>query len=299
MKNLLKLMSSVIGESITYRLGRALYMMGRCDTENNININGELLLQDVLIAAWERTTNENLSEHIEAKKCFIVFDIGANIGKWSIPLLNKFRNKNITKFTLHAFEPVPSTFEKLKANMNLQEPFEGYLNQLAISSSIGESQIFIKDEPCSGTNGFYTDIDGKTAKAIAVTTKTVTSYCAEYNIDKINILKIDTEGHDMEVMRGALPMLAKGQIWVLQFEYNHRWIYARNYLRDVFLLVSTLDYSVAKLQSGVFLVFDEWHFELEKFFEGNYVLIHNKLLDLISVRHVKFDAFNAMTTSCD
>jgi hypothetical protein len=45
------------------------------------------------------------------------------------------------------------------------------------------------------------------------------------------MIKIDAEGHDLAVLRGGQQLLKTHAISVLQFEYNHRWIYSRTYLR--------------------------------------------------------------------
>lgn len=101
----------------------------------------------------------------------------------------------------------------------------------------------------------------------------------------------------MEVIRGALPLLHKERISVLQFEYNHRWAFSRNFLRDVFVAVESLPYKVAKLQANHVLILETWHPELDKFFEGNYVLIHNDALTWFPEKFAKFDQFNTLSAT--
>ena len=99
----------------------------------------------------------------------------------------------------------------------------------------------------------------------------------------------------MEVIRGALPLLQTGRISVLQFEYNHRWAFSRNFLRDVFVAVENLPYKVTKLQTNTLLMFEEWHPELEKFFEGNYALIHKDALGWFPIKKAGFDKNNVLS----
>jgi hypothetical protein len=96
----------------------------------------------------------------------------------------------------------------------------------------------------------------------------------------------------MEVIAGALPLLVEERISVLQFEYNHRWIQARHFLRDAFQAVEGLPYRVAKLQGDRLLVFESWHHELEKFFEGNYALVHERAMPWFPVDRLHWDRFN-------
>ena len=101
---------------------------------------------------------------------------------------------------------------------------------------------------------------------------TLETFCSEHNITRIVFAKVDTEGNDMRVLEGARDLLERGAIDFLQFEYNHRWILFRNYLKDVFDLVEPLGYRVAKVTPHGLEVYRHWHFELEVFWEGNYLV---------------------------
>ncbi len=295
MRKLLSFLLPMLGARNSYRLGRAVYMWARGDIQNNMKENGEIALQSSMLSAWEKTaTNAGLLQTADDRN-LVVFDVGANVGDWSLSLLEELGRKKFFNYKLYAFEPVPATFDKLKENLEKYSQPEVSLNDIAMSSSTGFSEIFLVDELYGGTNSLYNIPNATNRKVVSVRTDTVFNYCRENNIEHIHILKCDTEGHDIEVIRGALPMLEKGQISIFQFEYNYRWIYSRNFLRDVFLLVDGLPYKVAKLQSNNLLVFEEWHYELDRFFEGNYALIHNDCLNWLQVRYVKFDVSNAMT----
>ena len=56
-----------------------------------------------------------------------------------------------------------------------------------------------------------------------------------------------------------------------QFEYNHRWILGRFFLRDAFELVQAFGYRVGKLTPRGVEFYPGWDPELETFVEGNYV----------------------------
>ncbi len=98
----------------------------------------------------------------------------------------------------------------------------------------------------------------------------------------------------MEVIRGALSLLKEERISVLQFEYNHRWAFSGNFLRDVFVTIEFLPYKLVKLQGDSLLVFEKWHPELDKFFEGNYGLVHHDSLNWFPTKSAEFDKFNVL-----
>lgn len=278
-----RLLSVVVGNRAAYRLGRLIYHNARGECADNIMQNGERLVQRCVINAWEegQLKGERLT----------VFDVGANIGDWTSSLLGVLPDGK-AGIRIYLFEPIPATFESLKkrfANPKGILQFE----QTALSSVSGESVMYVSGQHC-GTNSLHEDSLGLDKTAVGISRITAGEFCRTHGISKVHLLKCDAEGHDMEVIRGALPLLAAESILVFQFEYNWRWTLARNFLRDVFVELKTLPYKVAKLQSRQLLVFNQWHPEMEQFIEGNYLLIHDSVQNWFPVKHVLWDQYNTM-----
>ncbi len=106
------------------------------------------------------------------------------------------------------------------------------------------------------------------------------------------MVKIDTEGFDLLVLRGAEESLHDGRIEVVQFEYNWRWLLNHASLHDVFDLISNKPYRLGKLVGETIEFYDQWHFELDRFFENNYVLIRNNSDLCLLASTVQFDRSN-------
>lgn len=268
-----------------YRLGRALYRAARGDVANDMGSNGELLLQRKVIEAWgkiEKSTDR-----------LVVFDVGANVGKWSAELVERCTDHNIkSAIELYVFEPSPSTFDLLKKKLR-GSPSVIHYEQLALSSENSKGFIYVS-RLSHGINSLHADPGRADEQRIPVMKTTVSDFCKNHNIKNIHMLKCDAEGHDMEIIRGAMELLISGSIAVLQFEYNHRWVFFRNFLRDVFIAVEKLPYKVAKLQPDHLVILPEWHPELEKFFEGNYALIRADAVYWFPTKTVLFDRYNTM-----
>ncbi len=96
----------------------------------------------------------------------------------------------------------------------------------------------------------------------------------------------------MDVLFGIQGLIESERILVIQFEYNLRWIYSRHYLKDVFDFISGHPYKIGKITSETIEVYERWHPELEKFFEGNYLLIHQKSLKWFDLMEGSFDEYN-------
>lgn len=279
-------MFQLLGRRASYRIGRALYSNARGEVHNDMMTNGEMLVQNCVVDAWKK-------EWVGEQR-LVVFDVGANVGDWSsalLSLLTKSRDMS-EAVDLYAFEPVPSTFQFLRKRLGTQNAVLHY-EQVALSSEKSEGTMYISGVN-SASNSLNADPLRGDMKPVAIVKTTVADFCRAHRIRKVQLLKCDAEGHDMEVIRGALPLLARGSISVLQFEYNHQWIFSRHFLRDVFMALEKLPYKIAKLQPHRLLILSGWHPELEKYFEGNYVLVHVDALKWFPRKQASFDCYNTM-----
>jgi hypothetical protein len=60
------------------------------------------------------------------------------------------------------------------------------------------------------------------------------------------------------------------------------------------MAIENLPYKLAMLQPDELLIFSKWHHELERFFEGNYALVHVDALDWFPTNQVSWDRYNTM-----
>lgn len=139
-----------------------------------------------------------------------VFDVGAHLGQTSLHFRKVFRNAFI-----HAFEPVPQNFQQLVRNVGKRDRL--YINKTALGSSIGEA--FIKEGFSDLTHSIVTsgkgiELEGKEK----ISLDTVDEYMTRHQIKQIDLLKIDTEGHEIEVLEGAKGAIQRGRIAMILTE---------------------------------------------------------------------------------
>jgi FkbM family methyltransferase len=128
----------------------------------------------------------------------VALDIGASMGVMSLLMAKSGASK------VHAFEPSPGTYRLLEANTALNPYISPH--QLAISDQSGE--IFFKDNPkASAVNHIATSVD--TDDAIRVQSRMVDDFCHDNSISEIAFLKVDVEGFEPHVLRGASEALSK------------------------------------------------------------------------------------------
>ena len=250
----------VAGREFMVRASRFVLNRARLDVPNAMESNGERMLQKHVVS----TAGSG------APIC--VFDVGANRGEWSLSMLRCAADDGRSAdLDLHAFEASAFTSDQLRVSLR---GHGARVNQVALSDHAGSGRLQVVS-PGGGTNSLTDATSPGETEDVELTT--IDDYCAAHAISVIHLLKIDTEGHDLFVMLGARAMLDRRAISIIQFEYNHRWIPQRRFLRDAFELLEPLGYTVGKLTpKGVEEYPAGWDWELESFVEGNYVAWHGE-----------------------
>ena len=215
-----------VGNDLLYTASRR--YVDRTDGQNDSNMerNGELtFLRGVL------------------GNCRIVFDVGANVGEWAQHALAI--NSNIS---LHCFEPGHQNFLQLVANV----PSQVVCNELGLSSHPDDKPLFMIDGNPGMTSlyqrrgltdlGLQPPVEGE-----RVTLVRFDDYCLEHQIDHVDFVKLDVEGHELEVLQGMTRSLDENRVGIIQFEYGGCNIDAGVLLKDLWSFFDTFSYGLYKL----------------------------------------------------
>lgn len=284
----LGVLENLVGRRHLWRLGRLIYQYARRDGANIPEVNGEYALHRKL-ARLACQRNET----------FRVIDVGANVGYWSSHLLDACRTAGVQKVHLWAFEP--SEEIRVQLTNHLRSPSPEYhvtIRGEAVADSSGHA-AFDGTPGITGIKHLLTDamIENAETPSVKVPVTTLANVFTDEKIDVADFIKSDVEGFDLSVLRGAVPLLAERRIGLFQFEYNQCWISTRSFLRDVFELVDGLPYRVCKVVPDGVDAYESWHPELETFFEANYLLVRDDLIERLGVRVGKFNANNTFSAS--
>jgi len=109
---------------------------------------------------------------------------------------------------------------------------------------------------------------------------TLDEFCETNKIDFIDLLKIDTEGHEWDVLLGARRMLSERRIQFIQFEFNEMNVIARVFLKDFYDLLK--DYRIYRLDSNRLIPLFEYSSANEIFRFQNFVAVSDQLGPLFS-----------------
>jgi FkbM family methyltransferase len=146
-------------------------------------------------------------------------DVGAHVGQFVDLLRLHLRNP-----VIHAFEPAPEPFACLQArysaatNVKLVNAGLGHESG-QISFNIFDNQTlnsFLSMLP-SGTGTLGSP---KLVRSISVPVHSLDDYAASTGLSQIDLLKIDTQGYEMQILKGASRLLAAGKVRTILLELN-------------------------------------------------------------------------------
>lgn len=133
----------------------------------------------------------------------MVFDVGAHVGDITRHLARFYPHAEI-----HAFEPIAATHKTLAQAVAQNRRIHPHA--LALSDAPGEMRIEVQAE--STLNSLVFAADAQVASGELVKIDTVAAFCTRLNIEAIDILKVDAQGYDLAVLRGAEPLLRTGRV---------------------------------------------------------------------------------------
>jgi len=158
----------------------------------------------------------------------IFFDVGACHGDYTLLLHERFSNAII-----HCFEPHPKNFQILE---RIGIP-NIVCHNLGLGDKKGFSTLYDRSDMNASSHAtLYSKIIQEIHKqglvSYEVEIATIDDIIEEENISKIDFLKIDTEGHELAVLKGASNALTEGIIRCIQFEFNEMNVVSRTFFRD-------------------------------------------------------------------
>lgn len=186
-------------------------------------------------------TDRTLYAALSREPVRVILDIGANVGGVTARFATSFPSA-----TIHAFEPAPAAFARLR---ELRGP-RVFVTQSAVADREGIARMEIDG---ASTLNRISDT------GVSVPVTTVDAYCGANGIAAIDILKSDTEGHELHVLRGARTMLPRTSFVLIEFGLDPK-DHDHTDLADIFDVLRPLGFGLVNLfevtykpPSGAFL----------------------------------------------
>jgi len=196
-------------ELINQEIERYLSKNNILNEDKSLNLFGNkfyyLNLEDVLGSIAQIIVDDEYNINSFIKEDFIVFDIGANIGVFTCFCANL-----VKKGKVFAFEPVSFVFDVLKKNTVDYKNVEIY--KIALGSKIEEKEILIR-QWAPGDSTLYDSPIKRPSESFNLKEK-IQIFTLDYVVDKFNLkrldfIKIDVEGYEIEVLKGGIQTIKK------------------------------------------------------------------------------------------
>ena len=202
-----------------------------------------------------------------------VVDVGANVGEWAEAALGVWP----TCF-VQAFEIAPPTAAQFRKNFSgSPELHRLSLHEMGLSDAEGTLAMYFYPENAKLTSDVrrHTDL---LAEQFEARTVTLDAFCQRSGLERIDYLKIDVEGAELKVLRGAAQLLRDGRLDCIQFEYGPFGIDSRTLLRDFYDLLGDT-HVIGKIFPN-YVEFREYDWTMEDFRFGNYLCVPRNRPDL-------------------
>lgn len=168
----------------------------------------------------------------------VVFDVGANVGNWTSGLLAVCAGSA----SVHCFEPAPASYRELERRYRSAPTVQTW--NLGLSDSDGPAELF-SDSPMSVVASLYPGsletAGSRAASSTTIRLTTVDRFCAREEIERIDFLKIDVEGGELAVLRGAQRFLDERRIRFVQFEFGYAALHAGTHLQSFYAALADFD----------------------------------------------------------
>lgn len=205
----------------------------------------------------------------------VIFDIGAGRGSYSLELIKQFPQARI-----FSFEPHPKNFQALAKAA--KDRFKIY--NLGLGDSAGKVILYDRaSTESSNKASLYKEVISEIHKqqvvSVEVNIDTLENFVKKEGLDYIDYLKIDTEGNDLAVLKGAEHLFRANKIGCVQFEFNEMNVISRVFFRDFRIFLK--DYTFFRLLPKGFLRLSDSLLMTEIFTYQNILAVPNDKVNLI------------------
>lgn len=175
----------------------------------------------------------------------VFFDIGANVGYYTLMAARRVGDAG----RVHGFEPVSRQYDTLEANVRASDLHNVVLNRTIVSERSGTMTISLGPEYHSGIASVCPDprVPGQTELVASIR---LDDYVQQRGLGRVDIIKIDVEGHELSVLNGARRTLTAFKPMLLIEVKRSHLKRAGTSPEQLFLLLNELGYAAWRICAG-------------------------------------------------
>lgn len=174
----------------------------------------DYIQKNIYLGTYEPHETSLVSEYLQPGMTFI--DIGANVGYYTALAASKVGPQG----KVLAVEPSPYVYRKLEEMVRKNRLEQVRTYAFALGEEAGTANLVL---PAKGNHAPTLLLKSGVA-SFEVPVRTLDDCLAEWNINYVDLIKIDVEGFELRLLRGALRALDRGAIGAILCEFNDYWL---------------------------------------------------------------------------
>lgn len=240
----------------------------RLDLMRKMIAYGNYLMGKGAGTGWDLETEVKSAAACIARSEAVVFDVGANVGHWSL-LLRKY----VPDAKIYLFEPQPTCREEIeKLHIGKSEiiPFAvsdqpGRLELYTSSETDGSASLFARED------SFFSE---STYQSFPVDVIVLDEFIEQRGIDYVDFMKFDIEGNELAALRGLQKLISSNKLGAFSIEFGSGNLNSRTCFRDFWKLLSPT-FEIYRITPGSALIQVNSYYEDIEFYRGasNYLAV--------------------------
>jgi FkbM family methyltransferase len=213
-----------------------------------------------------------LSTLLDGKTNLVAVDVGANKGFWTKAFLELHGDRTQHVYMIDASEENFRELTNKEDNLLLDRDDFPKISafHFAVGENSGKIKLYTNEDgsPLASVHRKERDAGFNLAAQTAsflVPLDTIDNFVRKHNIQHVDVLKIDTEGNELNVLNGAVESFDRGMIDIVVFEFGMHQIEPRHFFKDFFFFFSDRGFDIFSLKSQALFPIPNYHCSLEVF----------------------------------
>lgn len=196
--------------------------------------------REMLSGAYDRDSVEVIRHYVHVGD--YCMDIGANVGALTLLLAKLVRPSG----RVYAFEPGPPTYKRLITNVGLNPELQHVVIPANIGLSDSAGELYWSEDMNNRGNAWLLGDSGT-----RVDVQTLDSYAAGKNLQRLDYVKIDVEGMELEVLKGGTTVISTFKP-IIYFEtlWGYRDIRGFDIFAEIETLLKAMGYNLYRFMAG-------------------------------------------------
>ena len=176
----------------------------------------------------------------------VFFDVGANYGLLSFGLAGRYGER----VDFHLFEPNAGLVESIERSKVLYPAMRCTVNRVAVSDREGVVSFLVNHTQTGASHVLTEGAGDEAGELVKVSSIVLDKYVETFGLSRVDLLKLDIEGHELVALRGASRALEGRRIHAVYFEYFEKWLQRVQPPEELLTFLEAKGYQVCLCRKG-------------------------------------------------